>query len=152
MRIRIQASDLPGRICGPGHDMPGYGNVHVGVQRRDRRDEILDLQPGDVPSAVWTLECVTVPSENGVDIKGPHIQGRPGGRFVYLSWGTVDGNGGFEMFRRAKLMLDALDPGVLDAAMRSGVLLARLGLTDAKGQPLCAAVRPPAITWSAAPD
>jgi hypothetical protein len=25
-----------------------------------------------------------------------------------------------------------------------------LGLTDRKGQPLCASVRPPVITWSAA--
>ncbi|NEE59503.1 monooxygenase, partial [Streptomyces sp. SID8455] len=28
-------------------------------------------------------------------------------------------------------------------------LTGRLGLTDAKGQPLCARVRPPLISWSA---
>ena len=53
------------------------------------------------------------------------------------------------MFRRAKLMLDAVPPDVLRAAERSGSLVARLGLTDAKGGPLCAAVRPPVVTWSA---
>jgi hypothetical protein len=39
---------------------------------------------------------------------------------------------------------------VLDQALELGVLVGRLGLTDAKGNPLCAAVRPPVIEWSAA--
>jgi hypothetical protein len=30
-----------------------------------------------------------------------------------------------------------------------GLLVGRLGLTDRKGNPLCAAVRPPVIEWSA---
>jgi hypothetical protein len=30
-----------------------------------------------------------------------------------------------------------------------GPLVGRLGLTDRKGHPLCAAVRPPLIEWSA---
>ncbi|WP_369333565.1 DUF5990 family protein [Trebonia kvetii] len=32
----------------------------------------------------------------------------PGGRFIYLNWGTVDAPGEFRMFRRAKLRLDAV--------------------------------------------
>ncbi|WP_420706631.1 DUF5990 family protein [Streptomyces sp. BoleA5] len=42
-----------------------------------------------------------------------------------------------------------VDPGTLRAAVRSGTLLGRLGLTDVRGGPLCAAVRPPLVTWSA---
>lgn len=38
MQLRIEASDLPGRTCGSGDDFPGYTNIHVGVQRRERRD------------------------------------------------------------------------------------------------------------------
>ena len=53
------------------------------------------------------------------------------------------------MFRRAKLWLDAIDPGVVEAALGSQLLVARLGLTDAKGHPLCASVRPPLVEWSA---
>jgi hypothetical protein len=53
-----------------------------------------------------------------------------------------------EMFRRAKVMLDAVPADTLAAAAESGVLVGRLGLTDGKGQPLCAAVRPPVIEWS----
>lgn len=78
---------------------------------------------------------------------------RTGGRFVYLSWGTVDANGVFTMFRRAKLWLDGVAADILDEAVRGGLLVGRLGLTDDRGEPLCASVRPPLIAWSApAPD
>lgn len=150
MQIRIEAVDLPGRTCGAAPDFPGYDNIHVAVQRRDRRDELLDPHPGDAASATWTLDCTATATDAGVDINGPYIQGRPGGRFVYLSWGTVDEAGTFTMFRRAKLMLDAIAPDTATAAISSGRLLARLRLTDGRGQPLCAQVRPPRIEWSAA--
>jgi len=150
VQIRIEASDLPGRSCHPGSDPPGgYQNIHVGVQRRDRRDELLDLVPGDAPSATWTLDCTAATAPGGVDLKGPYIQGPPGGRFIYLSWGSVDGAQTFTLFRRAKLWFDAIPPSVIDSALRLGLLVGRLGLTDAKGNPLCAAVRPPVIEWSA---
>src|SRR5690242_20317198 len=109
MKLRVEGFDLSGSSCGPSPDMPaGYHNIHVGVQRRDRRDELLDLVRGDAPSARWTLDCVVARTPTGVDLRGPYIQGRPGGRFVYLSWGTVDADGMFCLFRRAKLWLDAV--------------------------------------------
>ncbi|MFJ2747408.1 DUF5990 family protein [Streptomyces sp. NPDC087297] len=149
MQIRIEAVDLPGRHCPPAPDFPGRSNIHVAVQRRDRPGELLGLYPGDAASATWTLECTATPTDAGIDLKGPYVQGRPAGRFVYLSWGSVDDAGGFTMFRRAKLMLDAVAPETAAAALGSGRLVGRLGLTDAKGRPLCAAVRPPRIDWSA---
>jgi hypothetical protein len=151
VQIRIEASDLPGRSCGPSPDRAGgHSNVHVGVQRRNQPDELLGLVPGDAPSAAWTLDCKATSSFTGVDLTGPHIQGRPGGRFIYLSWGTLDEAHDFRMFRRAKLQLDAVPPAVLENAVQRGLLVGRLGLTDPKGNPLCAAVRPPVIDWSAA--
>jgi hypothetical protein len=146
--IRIEASDLPGRDCGQAPGFPGYRNIHVGVQRRGRPNELLGLHRGDAPSAKWDLECTTTPTETGWDLRGSYVQGRPGGRFIYLSWGTVDDAEVFTMFRRAKLLFDAIGSDVLDAAVQRGLLVARLGLTDARGQPLCAAVRPPLIEWS----
>ena len=121
----------------------------MAVQRRNRRDELLGLVPGDAPSATWTLDCTAAASRAGADLKGPYIQGPPGGRFIYLSWGTVDDAQTFTLFRRAKLSFDAIPPAVIDSAQRLGILVGRLGLTDAKGNPLCAAVRPPLIEWSA---
>ncbi len=151
MRIRIEASDLPGSSCGPSPDSPGgYQNIHVGIQRRGRRDEFLGLVPGDAPSATWTVECTPAPSASGTDLAGPYIQGPPGGRFIYLSWGTVDDAGGFSLFRRAKLWLGAVPADVLDQAVDRGLLVGRVGLTDPEGNPRCAAVRPPVIQWSAA--
>jgi Family of unknown function (DUF5990) len=151
LEIRIEAFDLPGRSCGPSPDAPGgYHNVHVGVQRRNRRDELLGLVPGDAPSATWTMEATAKRSSGGVDLLGPYIQGGPGGRFIYLSWGTVDDGGAFTLFRRAKLWLDAVPPPVLAHAVELGRLVGRLGLTDRKGNPLCAGVRSPVIEWSAA--
>ncbi|MFY9921104.1 MAG: DUF5990 family protein, partial [Mycobacterium sp.] len=114
------------------------------VQTKKRPPELLDLQPGDATTATWAIDCEV----NGSDVRGPHIQGRPGDRFIYLNWGSVDGDGRMDMFRRAKLMLDAVPSEVLAKAAKSGLLVGRLGLTDAKGQPLCASVRPPAIDWS----
>jgi hypothetical protein len=150
VEIQIEGFDLPGRTCAPAPSFPGYENIHVGVQRRNRPAELLGLAAGDAPSVSWTLACELVDTPSGVDFKGPHLQGRPGERFIYLSWGTLDGTGTFAMFRRAKLWLDTIDPAVVEAARRSGRLTGRLGLTDAKGQPLCASVRPPRIEWTAA--
>ncbi|MFF6786400.1 DUF5990 family protein [Streptomyces sp. NPDC012510] len=151
MRIRIDAVDLPGLTCPApaGAKVPTYGNIHVAVQRRDRPAELLEPQPGDAPSATWTLECTTSVSPTGIEVKGPYLQDRLGRRFIYLSWGTVDGSGIFTMFRRAKLMLDVIPADVLAAAAREGLLVGRLGLTDAQGGPLCARVQPPHITWTA---
>jgi hypothetical protein len=59
----------------------------------------------------------------------------------------MDGGGAFTMFRRAKLWLDGVDGSTAHAAIAAGTLCAQVGLTYAKGHPLCAAVRPPKVTW-----
>jgi hypothetical protein len=151
--IRIEGVDLPGRTCGPGPDHPdGHHNVHVAVQGRNGQQDLLGLVPGDAPAATWQLECTIVAAPPAADVRGRHIQGSPGKRFIYLTWGDVDGTGAFTMFRRAKLWLDAVPPTVMAMACNSGVLVGRLGLTDEGRRPLCASVRPPRIEWSAAPD
>jgi hypothetical protein len=111
--------------------------VHVGVQRRGKPGELLDVVPGDASSASWRIEAHI----KGDELMGHYIDGRPGDRFIYLSWVDIDESGVATMFRRAKLMLDAVTPELLAAAERTGVLTARLGLSDDKGGPRCAAVR-----------
>jgi Family of unknown function (DUF5990) len=146
--VRIVGTDLPGRRCAdPRPDGLVYENVHVGVQRRQ---EVIDLVPGDAPNAEWNRTLEPSFRDGEPDFRGPFAQGRRGDRFLYLSWGSVNAGGHFEMFRRAKLMLDAVTPELVQAADRLGHrLLATLGLTDARdGMPRCAAVRPPLISWS----
>jgi hypothetical protein len=112
MRIRIEGTDLPGSSCGPSPQRPqGHSNIGVGVQRRGKPAELLGVVPGDSPQATWVLEATMTPTpEGGADLKGPYIQGPPGGRFIYLNWGTVDARDTFTMFRRAKLLLDSVPP------------------------------------------
>jgi hypothetical protein len=71
MQIRVEASDPPGRTCGPGGGFPGYSNVHVGVQRRDRRNELLELHPGTPRPRLWTLARSALSISTGVDIRAP---------------------------------------------------------------------------------
>jgi hypothetical protein len=146
MLLRIEGTDLPGLSCPQAPGFPGYANIHVGVQRKDRPAELLDLQPGDAAAVSWDLECEAKQGPDGVELHGRHIQNRLGGRFVYLSWGEVDAEGGFHMFRRAKLMLRDVPPEVLAAAVESGTLVGRLGLTDPKGNPTCATTQ---VVWAA---
>lgn len=151
MLIRIEGSDLPGRTCGPGPDYPdGHHDIHVAIQGRKGQQDLLGLVPGDVAAARWELEADVVSPPPTVDLRGPYIQGSPGRRFIYLSWGVGGGPGSFAMFRRAKLWLDAVPADVMAAAVEGGLLVGRLGLTDAKGWPLSASVRPPRIAWSTA--
>lgn len=140
-QLRIIGTDPPGRGCGD------HTNVHVGIQHRRNPDQVV---PADTEPVVLTAEITVIEGDDTIDVRGPCVQGRPGDRFVYLTWGEADANGTFEMFRRAKLMLDAIDHATLAAARRDGyVLEARLGLTDECGLPRCAAVRPPTVTWTA---
>jgi hypothetical protein len=135
MRLVIQGHDLPGAR------FSGYGRIGVALQVGS---EPVDVVPGDAASATWETEVRLVDG----DARGQAVQGRRGDRFVYLTWGDLSG-GGFEMFRRAKLMLDRVDPALVAEADASGrPLVADVRLTDEKGGPRCARVDPPAVTWS----
>jgi Family of unknown function (DUF5990) len=135
------------QIVVEGHDLPRREDVFVGVQVGR---EVLGIVPATDSTVRWTVdvEVVTTP-EGGRDLRGPAVHGRRGDRFLYLSWGTRSDGGDFTMVRRAKLMLDGVDPQTLAAAELGGTLVASVGLTGPDGSPLCAAVRPPQITWSA---
>ena len=74
-----------------------------------------------------------------------------GERFFYLTWGDVGADGSFAMFRRAKLMVNDIEPDLLAARRRAPTasLVASLPLTDEHGCPRCARVKPPLIAWAA---
>ena len=94
---------------------------------------------------------VVTTDDGGLDFRGPAVHGKRGERFLYLTWGEVPSDGSFLMFRRAKLMLGAVDPDLVKSAERSGaVLVATIDLTDATGGPRCARVDEPALVWRAA--
>jgi hypothetical protein len=135
-----------------GHRLPGlrwasYDSIHVGVQRQ-RAAVPPALVQGDADEATFDLTVDLVGDDQGTDFRGPFVHGRRGDRFVYLTWGELHPDGTFEMFRRAKLHLSALpDQDVARAAATGATIEATLDLTDADGGPVCAAVRPPRVSW-----
>jgi hypothetical protein len=144
VRVVISGVNLPGReFCRPDGSL--MGNVHVGIQiRRDPAD----LVRADAPEASWEVDVQVVRADGSLDFRGPAVQGKRGDRFLYLTWGEVHADGEFEMFRRAKLMLDRIEPDLVESAVEHGRLDARVDLTGRGGGPRCARVDPPAIEWS----
>ncbi len=125
----IRGRDLPGAAC------PGYDRIGVGLQVRS---DPVGVVVGNAADARWETEVTVV----GDDFRGPAVHGKRGERFVYLTWGDLSG-GGFEMFRRAKLMLSRVDPALVEQAAADGrCLVADVVLTDEKGGPAVCPGRP----------
>ena len=147
MEVRIVGVDMPGRTCAdPRSGGLEYENVHVGVQRRQ---DVVDLFPADAPRTEWSFPVDTVTKDGALDFRGPFVHGKRGDRFLYLSWGTVDDADHFEMFRRAKLMFDAVPDELLRSAQVPGHrIVGTVNMTHGDGMPRCAAVRPPVVEWT----
>ena len=120
-------------------------NVHVGVQLR--RDPA-QLVRADEADPLWEVDVNVARSSGRVVFGGPAVHGKRGDRFIYLTWGNVGPDDVFEMFRRAKLMLDRVEPHLIEAAIEAGCLRAEVNLTGGDGGPRCARVDPPAVAWS----
>lgn len=145
------------RIVVEGHDLPGADfevdgvllhDVHVAVQIGEHP---VGPVRGDAAGAQWEIDVRAVVTDDGaIDLRGPAVFGKKGERFLYLTWGGAGTGGAFVRFRRAKLMIGDIDPELLaDAVRADGVLAASVHLTDERGGPRCARVRPPAISWRA---
>jgi hypothetical protein len=137
------------RIIGrrlPGLTWSGRDSIHIGVQRGA---EVVGIVPGDAADAVFDVDLEVIDGPDGeVDFRGPSVSGRRGERFVYLSWGEVGTDGRFAMFRRLKLHLAPLvEHFSADSVRRAKRIQAVLELTDTRGRPLAASVRPPWVTW-----
>ncbi|QXC63120.1 hypothetical protein KSP35_10240 [Aquihabitans sp. G128] len=144
MQIEVHGHHLPGRTFHDGDEV--RREVHVAVQVRQ---EAVGPVPGDADSAAWTVDARVVDEAGALDLRGPAVHGRRGERFLYLTWGEVGDDGTFAMFRRAKLVLDRVDPALVRRAAAAGTpLVATVHLTDDRGGPRCARVDPPALTWS----
>jgi hypothetical protein len=112
--------------------------------------ETIDLVPGHAESARWEFEISMREIDDAeIDFGGPFAHGRRGERALGLCRGTVAEDGAFNLFRGAKLRLSDVDTSLVREALQNGGrLIGSLGLTDSKGWPRCASVRPPDISWS----
>jgi hypothetical protein len=160
LNVLIDGYDLPGLTCDPGPGLTVHRTVHVALSGHDQDRPYLDMPgrggaralepvPGDAPSARWEAPVTVRRGDDGFDFAGPFVRGGRGDRHLGLAWGDVPGDGTLRLFRGAKLRLVDVEPGLIEAAMRPGHrLVARIRLADGKGNPVCARVHPPALTWS----
>ena len=145
LRVRIDGRSLPGRTCGPYHE------VSVGLVTRTGYDPET-VVPADQETVSWETRVEVLDRKGAAAFRGPAVNGPPHERFLYLSWFGREGRAAPAMFRRAKLRLDGVPASELARALHSGLLVGRLALTAKDGFPVCGSVRPPAIAWSAADD
>ena len=155
--------------CAPEPGGQVHHNIHVALAgpRQDGRGRSEDRPalvmtgspwlaaepvPGDSPSARWEVPVTVRRDTDGLDFSGPFVRGDRADRHLGLAWGDVPGDGTLRVFRGAKLRLVDIDPRLVEEALRSQHrLVARIRLTDPRGNPVCARVHPPALTWSAGP-
>jgi hypothetical protein len=90
----------------------------------------------------FTVDVVEDSSAAGLRLRGPAVQGRAGGRFVYLRIGLYAGQVGTHIARRAKIGLEGISRKLLEAVKKkpSGVLEVQFAGKDRKGEPACATV------------
>ena len=162
LTVVIEGFDLPGLSCRPEPGGQVHQNIHVALTGpgQDRTGLVvpggrwlaIEPVPGDSPSARWEVPVTVRGGADGFDFTGPFVRGDRADRHLGLAWGDVPGDGTLRLFRGAKLRLVDVDPGLIGEALRPGRrLVARIRLTDARGNPVCARVHPPALTWSAEP-
>jgi hypothetical protein len=162
LAVVIEGYDLPGLTCRPEPGGAGHRNVHVALsgKAKDRPALVvpgrpglaIEPVPGDAESARWELTVTVRRDADGFDFTGPFAGGTRDDRHLGLAWGDVPGDGTLRLFRGAKLRLVDVDPAVIEKAVRPGHrLVARIRLTDPRGNPVCARVHPPALVWSAEP-
>jgi hypothetical protein len=162
LTVVIEGFDLPGLTCAPEPGGQVHQNIHVALTGpgKDRPalavpgSRWLAIEPtrGDAPSARWEVPVTVRRGTDGFDFSGPFVRGDRTDRHLGLAWGDVPGDGTLRLFRGAKLRLVDIDPAIIEEAIRPGHrLVARIRLTDAKGNPVCARVHPPALIWSAEP-
>jgi hypothetical protein len=120
--------------------------VYLGIHRKAR---VIDLVPADARKAEFKISIDVVKSSNeSLDFRGPFVRGRRGDRFLFLSWGEVDGHGVFSMFRRATLHLSAIkQKDALRALCSNSELEASVNLTDEKGGPICGKIDAEKTIW-----
>lgn len=139
VRVVLRCSRLPGRAW------ENRTAVVVGIQRKA---DVLDDVPGDAREAVFAATVEVRTGDDGApDFGGPYVFGKKGERFLYLCWGERAG-GAWQGFRRAKIQLGHAPAEIWQAAVSGGRdVEARLELTDAKGGPKCASLKPHEVEW-----
>ncbi|MEM7221477.1 MAG: DUF5990 family protein [Pseudomonadota bacterium] len=131
-------------IC---RDFPKGEGLHLGIQEGK---EVTDLRPLEGKEIIFEapFRLGARKKDGGPNFLGAYAQGTPGERFLYLNWGQLQGDGSFDYPSRAKVHLSHISWQDIEKADKAGKpLTAELTMTDQRGNPICATVRPENISW-----
>lgn len=143
--VEIRGVQPPGRRCNPALDHGPYEDIHVGV---GRYTDPLGLVPGDSQDIQWHVPVRVVIRGSELDFRGPQVDGRRGDRHIYLNWMNREPDGELKLFRRGKVMLEGIDPSLVERAESTGApLTCTVTLTNAKGHPTTARFWASDLNW-----
>ena len=124
-----------------------------GVRFAVQRDRAGLHPPADVQADALRFDFplrlgATLP-DGAFNFLGEFAQGPREDRFVYINSGTLAGQEGSCWTRRAKLKLASMPRSLVEAAVGApgGVIEARIPGTMGDGGPVCASIKPQAVTW-----
>jgi hypothetical protein len=143
--VVIEGAGLPGPGWPPGA-AGKHRNLHIALCTKSKERPALVVPgkpwlaaepvPGDAPSARWEVPVTVRRETGGFDFSGPYVRGDHADRHLFLAWGDVPGDGTLQLIRGSKLKLSAVDPRIIEEAMRPGYgLVARIRLTGTRGSP-----------------
>ncbi len=130
----------------PGSKWDERGPIHLGMQQCE---EIKDAQSPDLERIKFApVLRVRRHSDGSANFLGPFAHGPRTGRFIYLVWAAMHGKTPIAMAGRIKLMLNHIEWGEVEhAAAKSRPSKVTVPLTDEKGRPVFASVRPDSAKW-----
>ena len=134
------------------HTLPRGGSPSPGYQR-------LGIQEGnevvqDIPFAGeaeihfhFSFQVAVDAASGKVTFKGKMVQGPRSDPFIYICWGDrLEGK--WVQYGRTKILLSGIPREHIQRTLQEGSLLrARIRLTDPKGKPALATLKPDFIEW-----
>jgi len=133
----------------PGAEWEGHRPLTLGIQR-DK--QMIEAASADSKQVVFKpLLRARRSADGSANFLGPFAHGPRTERFIYLVWAIVQGGIPVRMVGRIKLHLNHIKWAAVEkAAGGHKPIRVKLTLTNAKGKPVMASVRPPAAQWELA--
>ena len=130
----------------PGEEWDGHSTLRLGIQRDD---EIIEAASAGLTRVVFRPVLRARRNTDGsANFLGAFVHGPRTERFIYLVWAIVQGKLLVRMVGRVKLHLNHIKwASVEKAASGKKSIRVTLDLTNAKGKPVMASVRPDVAKW-----
>jgi hypothetical protein len=138
--IEIVCTDLP------GEEWDGHGSLYLGIQCD--KEMIESASAGSRRVVFRPVLRARRNIDGSANFLGAFAHGPRTERFIYLVWAVVHGKVAAKMVGRIKLHLNHIKwRSVEKAAAGRKPIRVTLALTNAKGKPVMASVRPDVAKW-----